>query len=115
MNEHLKTILSLMVEKGADINATNKYGESALHLTCTRLNLGVTHALLEKGANPNLKNKVGETCLHKIARAGNNGLTISQCLLEYGADINIVSLAGKAIDLVPDPNDNKEICLLLSS
>ena len=78
--DHLP-LLEMLIEHGADVNASATFGQTALHLACasavhvassgfmdvTALTQGSSVALqllLDAGANPNLKADNGATCLH---------------------------------------------------
>jgi ankyrin repeat protein len=54
--------ISLMLAKGADVNAVNDNGESALHIAVGRGD-GLVRFLVESGAKLDLKDKVGRTPL----------------------------------------------------
>jgi ankyrin repeat protein len=64
---------TVALEFGADINAANSAGNTALHATAWSGLISVTKLLLDHGARMDLKNKVGETPL-KVAE----GTFISQ-------------------------------------
>ena len=69
---------------GADINAEDEDGGTALHIGTISGNKEVTQLLLDRGANVNAKDTDGRTALHY---AGNNQ-EIAQLLLGRGADID---------------------------
>ncbi len=54
-------IVSILVEAGADVNATNSLGETALMKAVTYDSVDVVEYLLSKGANPNLQDNQGKT------------------------------------------------------
>jgi ankyrin repeat protein len=58
------------VELGADVNAANPAGDTALHLVATAGNDNAVQLLADHGANVNLKNKRGETPLMLASTAG---------------------------------------------
>ena len=49
-NGHLK-VTALLIEKGANIKAQDRFGQSALHLAADEGHLDVTALLIEKGGN----------------------------------------------------------------
>ena len=53
----------MMIDKGAEVNARAKDGETALVYAAVMGHEDVVKLLLEKGANPNIKNKEGTTAL----------------------------------------------------
>lgn len=84
---HLETA-TLLVEKGASLDATNQIGCTPLHLVVQIENaIKVTKHFLSKGANVNARDGHGNTPLHLAAELGNTQAV--QCLLEKGAQVNI--------------------------
>lgn len=53
--------LKLLVEMGCDINATDAYGNTALHLALNSDSSDIIEYLLSKGAKTNIKNNYKET------------------------------------------------------
>ncbi|XP_076655935.1 uncharacterized protein LOC143360718 isoform X2 [Halictus rubicundus] len=101
-----KEIIEILLQNNADINASDKYGNTALHFTALSEGDGrffglyldkkpnihvkgeVAALLLSKGANVNAKTKNGLTTLHNAVK---NGYTeVVEALLEYNADVNSV-------------------------
>jgi ankyrin repeat protein len=54
-------LVKLFVEKGADVNALNNTGSSALHYAATQGNEKMIEYLMAKGAKTDIKNKQGRT------------------------------------------------------
>ncbi len=80
------TILELLIEKGADVNAVSKDGTSALHNACRGDSSRCVEILSSKGGNVNIANKRGITPLHYAVINGNpESMAI---LIKAGADIN---------------------------
>ena len=75
---------------GADVNARNREGRTALHLAA---NVRVAMLLLEKGADVKAKSNNGETPLHVAASWGRRD--VGETLVEAGADLNSQTNAGK--------------------
>ena len=65
--------VKLCVEKGADVNAFNANGQTAMHLAAGRGADQVVRFLAEKGAALNLKNKQGRTPLDVAMGQGGRG------------------------------------------
>lgn len=82
---HNPTIVYLLLEAGADPNARNDRGLTALHFGAQNSNPVVTSHLLEAGANPRARNNNGFTPLHYAARWSGNRRVVGS-LLEAGAD-----------------------------
>ena len=55
--------VKFLLEHGADINAANDNGQTALHGAASAANPEVSKFLLEHGANPSLKDNIGRTPL----------------------------------------------------
>lgn len=93
MSENLDRVKAL-VEKGADVNATDNLGQMPLHQAIERVfdsddksdNMEIVKYLVEHGADVNAKNSVGDTVLHRASAWGN--LELTKYLVEHGADIN---------------------------
>lgn len=90
-------VLRLYIGKRGDIDSQSKHGESALHQSCLRGNITAVKFLLKNKAQINILNKIGETPLHYAVRASQK--EIIQLLLEYGADTQIKSEDGTALDI----------------
>ena len=72
------------VAEGADVNAQNESGESALFLAAWLGRLEFVNQLLEFGADVNLKDDCGRVPLFDVCRAGS--VEMVQILLDAGAD-----------------------------
>lgn len=57
LNPEVTALLEKCLVKGADIEAKNKYGETALHQACSRLNESGINWLVEKKAKINSTNE----------------------------------------------------------
>ena len=76
----------LLLEKGANIEATSRNDWTALHFAVAIEHEAMIRLLVEKGAEINAKNIVGETPLHQAAQCDHKATV--QLLLEMGADPN---------------------------
>ncbi|RWS27838.1 ion channel nompc-like protein [Leptotrombidium deliense] len=63
-----KDCTELLIKSGADIDATQENGETALHYTGRFGVLDTFIVLLSEGANPSLCNKKGENVLHVVVK-----------------------------------------------
>ena len=75
-----------LIEAGADLNAKENDGWTALHLAACNGKLDCVKALIEAGADLNAKDNDGWTALHLAARYGK--LDCVKALIEAGADLN---------------------------
>lgn len=86
-------VIQLLLDRGLDVNAKNKDGQTPLMLAPLYADLldNVIRCLLRHGADCNIKDNRGRTAMHMAASFGE--LSRLQLLVEYGADLN------KAIDV----------------
>jgi len=79
-------IVTLLVDKGADVNYRNTYGYTALHAAVSGSHAEVVSALLEKGADVHAIEEKGRTPL--FFAIGQKALDVVRLLKEHGADVN---------------------------
>src|SRR5689334_15875163 len=91
--DDLKTAKAL-VEQGADVSATNRYGVAPLSLACQDGNREMVELLLKAGADPNTTLRGGETALMTAARTGKPGPV--EALLARGAEVNAKERRGQS-------------------
>jgi ankyrin repeat protein len=82
-----ETPLHWASRKGADVNARNGYGATQLHYASREGHEATISLLLEKGANVNAKSNGGDTPLHWASKYGNDAIV--SLLLENGAKVNV--------------------------
>ena len=85
----------LLLQQGADPNATNKAGLTPLFKMTQKdlINAEIVLELLNHGANPNVTDKVGNTPLIEICSQSQNIDAISH-LIKFGADVNSKCMYG---------------------
>ncbi|OGU58705.1 MAG: hypothetical protein A2X64_00025 [Ignavibacteria bacterium GWF2_33_9] len=59
------------VERGANVNAITKMGETVLHCAVVYINFEIIDYLVEKGADVNVEDYMGKTLLHSAVESGN--------------------------------------------
>jgi membrane protease YdiL (CAAX protease family) len=100
-----------LLEKGADPNAKDREGVSALMRAAYRANLETIWVLTERGADVNARDDEGLTPLMVAALRGN--LSGVEALLEKGADVNAQSERGLTPLIWASSNGHIEIVRLL--
>ena len=78
-------IASMLIDRGADVNATLRNGRSAVHLAAANGDLAVLDALLRHGANPNREGGAESATPLQMATWTRNRLLVER-LLAGGAD-----------------------------
>ena len=96
-------MLGLLMDRGADIHATDKFQQNALH-HLSSLKPDVCEMLIQFGIDIDSVSQVGgETPLIRTASMGNYEIT--KILIEHGADINLKSGSGNtALDAALNNN-----------
>jgi len=102
--ENCLACLPVLIEAGADVNATTPDGISATVIALINGHFDVAGALLEAGTDPNLADYTGRTALYaaidfntmvksnrpapKVIENRLTGLDVARLALEHGADVN---------------------------
>jgi hypothetical protein len=85
------TLLNHLLRR-VDVNQTNCYGETALHIAASAEDVGnseaVVQQLLEAGADPHLWNDEGQSALHLLMNNPTRALSCVSLLLQRGVDIH---------------------------
>ncbi|WP_336775352.1 ankyrin repeat domain-containing protein [Paenibacillus sp. MMO-58] len=101
----------LLIERGADVDSTDKKGFFPLYLAVRNKALVAARKLLEKGANPN--RSFGEHNLVSLA-ASTADYKMLQLLEEFNTDMTALTPRGKKpIELVPNYEQFLS-CMILS-
>jgi ankyrin len=85
-------IVQLLLERGVDINATDKHQNTALHSASSLGRLEIARVLLDRGAKPGPENDRAQTPLHLVSQGSywfqDDGPGVAKLLLERGADMH---------------------------
>jgi hypothetical protein len=87
------SLAKLLIQKGADVNATDINGETALMAAASGRQTDLVQLLISDGADVNAKDNGGETALMDAVKAGQNDIV--QLLIQNGADVNAKDNSGK--------------------
>jgi hypothetical protein len=75
-------VVRILLERGADPTARDKYGQTALYIASERENVEGIRMLLERGADPTAQDNYGKTALYIASERGN--VEAIRMLLELG-------------------------------
>ena len=83
-------VIPHLVSLGADINAKNKFGKSALHFAVEQCSVELTTLLMSLGSDANAQDKSGKTPLHSAALyPGKKEMAkMVMLLISFGADVH---------------------------
>ncbi|XP_033217235.1 ankyrin-1-like [Belonocnema kinseyi] len=81
-------IIQILLEKDADLNATNKDKRTPLHIAVKHQKEEIVKLLVKKGADVELIDKYGYTSLHLASKNGDT--KIVQHLIKHGADVSCI-------------------------
>ncbi|KAJ6781041.1 hypothetical protein PWT90_04781 [Aphanocladium album] len=70
-------VIKVLIKAGADINAKNNSGQTALHFVASKKNLDTAKLLLEHKASTRVKDRRGQYPVHRAAAVG----SVPMCLL----------------------------------
>jgi ankyrin repeat protein len=84
-------IVKLLVERGANINVTDKFGRNALHfaLRNPKVNMGIVKHLIDKGIDVKARDDNERSALHFCCREGHHDALVM--LLNLGLDVKVVT------------------------
>ena len=88
-----QSAVARLIQDGADVNAREEDGGTALSWAIVRSNIAVSQSLLKAGADPNLANESG---IGPLSLAVTNGSSVlAALLLRNGADPNLARQSGE--------------------
>lgn len=100
-----------LLEFGVDVNATNRYGVTALHEAAGVGHIETIKLLVSSNANIESETRYGETALMLAAAHGE--LDAVKTLLDLGADILHSDAAGATAEVIAESKDEDEVLALL--
>lgn len=110
---HQKTMVTFLLDGGADPNAIDRYGETPLHSAAFWGDLDIADLLLSHGAKADVRSKAGWTPLHTAARFGRSD--VIRLLLDKGADVDARDALGKTpLHRAAEGGDRDTVALLLA-
>lgn len=71
--------MNLLLQNSANVNATNKLGDTALHFASNKGHEDIVNKLIENGINVNVANNNSDTALH-LASVNSNGKILKKKL-----------------------------------
>ena len=104
---------SVKYERGADVNAQNKDGSSALHAAAAGGHIAIAEELIAREANVNIQNKAGHTPLMLASSGGD--LALVQFLIAQGADPHLEALGGETALGIAEKAGHQDLVEFLAS
>ena len=109
--KELVPIGRVLLTAGADVNALDAYGQTALHWAAYRGNLNFVDLLLEAGIRLNIRDDDGRTALYVAVE--NRRIAVIEQLIAAGADLNVTNNTGETVLHKACMSGNVELALLL--
>lgn len=107
-------LANLLLEKGADVNVSDVYGISPLHLAAELDNEKIIYLLIKKGASPHALDADGCAPMHYAAMARKDNPEIIKVLASCKCDINPKDKSGRTpLHIAARKNNAKVIKELL--
>jgi len=100
-----------LIERGADVNATNDLGWSPLLVACSNNLSDLCNSLVDKGATINMADKTGKTPL--FWAISNDMRDIACTLIHSGASVNVVNSSGTPLLLTCIDKLQTEVCVAM--
>jgi len=119
-NDNYREMLAVLISAGADINATDGSGQTALHRACDHMQADKIKTLLSLGANPNIVNEFGQRPIDELMDNYNyrndEMLPIMSALLDKGASADLSPMAeveSSPLHLAAQHGHTKTVALML--
>lgn len=106
-------IVRLLLDHGAEMNAADRNGQTALTLSIEQRNLLVVRALLDAGADPNVIDKAFGNSSALVLAVKDRQVAIAEMLLKKGAKVDTRDQLGKsALDYANEYGPKKMVEIL---
>ena len=89
--DQMHPVIQELIVQGANLEARNSEGETALHAAAVCGSMGEVQTLLAAGASPNTADQDGNTPLH----LAHTHTEVLELLLQHGADVNALNKWGR--------------------
>lgn len=89
-----------LIAEGADLDATDSRGNSAIYQAAAKGHADVVEALAQAGADIEIDNSFGSTPLHVASRYGH--VEVIRVLVTYGADVDAIGRPSQSSNLLND-------------
>jgi len=111
-SENTIQLSGMLINAGANVDAVNNDGDTALHYAAKRGDTDLAAFLMDRGAKADVLDKDGDTPLHWASQRGDRPM--AKLLCERGADVNMLNEAAESpLTSADDRGDVKMTKLLL--
>ncbi len=108
-----EAVVRALLKAGAEVEVTNSFGSTPLHIAAQNGHLDVISLLLEKKAKVDVKNKFGWSPIHLAAQNGE--ASVVESLVQVGADVNSAGKYGLTpLDMAAENGEVKVVEFLLA-
>ena len=104
-------IVRMLIDRGADVSAQNKFGSTALHLASRDGDIELARILIDRGADMSAQDKFRSTALHLACRDGH--LDLGRMLIDCRADMSAQDKHGSTALHLASKNGHVDIVRML--